>query len=43
METPKDELIEFQYRQIQHLYKEYSSMVQKINQLQNQLNYERKN
>lgn len=43
MESPKDELIEFQYRQIQHLYKEYSSMIHKLNELQNKLNYERKN
>jgi hypothetical protein len=36
MESPKDELIEMYYRRIQ-------SMESKINQLTQQLNYERKN
>ena len=36
MESPKDELIELYYQRIQ-------AMTEKINQLQNQLNYERKN
>ncbi len=36
METPKDELIELYYRRLQ-------AMESKINQLTQQLNYERKN
>ena len=36
METPKDELIEMYYRRLQ-------AMEFKINHLQKQLNYERKN
>ena len=36
MESPKDQLIELYYQRLQ-------SMTEKINQLQNQLNNERKN
>jgi hypothetical protein len=36
METPKDQLIELYYQRIQ-------AMTEKINQLEKQLNYERKN
>ena len=43
MQTPKDELIELQYRQIQCLYDKYNSITLKLEQLQKQLNYERKN
>ena len=44
MKTPKDKLIDLQYRQIQALYNQYSSLIIKLDQLQTQLNYyERKN
>ena len=42
MESPKDELIELQYRQIQHLYNKYVSMNSKLEQLEKQLNYEKR-
>ena len=43
MESPKDELIEFQYRRIESILKLYNSVNQKLEKLQKQLNYERKN
>jgi hypothetical protein len=42
MESPKDELIELQYRQIQYLYNKYVSMNSKLEQLEKQLNYEKR-
>jgi len=43
MESPKDELIDLNYHRIKALNEAYDSAILKIEQLQKQLNYERKN
>jgi hypothetical protein len=42
MESPKDELIELQYRRIEAILQLYDSATLKIEKLQKQLNYEKR-
>lgn len=42
MESPKDQLIDLNYHRIKALTKAYDSAILKIEQLQKQLNYEKR-